>query len=485
MNFLYSLRFRIVSSFCLFTALLGIIYAFFVFILIVRIEDSLFTQSLHEEVEHYLLEYKQNKHAPLPTTRHLTAFIGESQMPSEIKRLVSGLAIGFHELEDEEYHIAVQPLVDHPERAYFVYNVASLETPEMRMHKIRVALIIGIILIVGLALALGLVISRRIFAPVTQLAEQVDKVDPEHLPTDLAKNFYQDEVGILARALEKAIRRIDKYAKALSQELEEGRRVQRSFLPGQMLQKTGWEIEAFFKPARKMSGDFYDLFELPGNNLAIVIADVCGKGAGAALFMGLFQSLIQIHSARESDRITRNEETNAANSFHSRDGDQSELSPSSIDILSIIENTNRYIAENHGDTGIFATLFFGILNTADGLLTFINCGHEPPYIISATGIRKKLKSSGPVIGFLPDAEYKTGNVYLNTGDMLIGYTDGVPEARSPEDKMFTRQHFESMLNFQENRSMEEMLELIKEALFNHIRSAPQEDDITILALKRC
>ena len=172
-------------------------------------------------------------------------------MPSEVKRLVSGLEIGIHEFEDEEYHIAVQPLADRPERAYFVYDVASLETSEKRMHKIRLVLMIGIILIVGLAFALGLAISRRIFAPVIQLAEQVDKVDPEHLPTDLASDFYEDEVGIMARALEKAIRRIDKYATALNQELEEGRKVQRSFLPGQMLQKTGWEICAFFKPARK------------------------------------------------------------------------------------------------------------------------------------------------------------------------------------------------------------------------------------------
>ena len=484
-KFHYSLRFRIISSFCLFTAVLGIIYASFVFLLIVEIEDTLFTRRLHEEVEYYLSEYEQNRHASPPTTRHLTTYIGKSGMPPEIIRLVEGLEIGFHEFEDEEFHVAVQSLADRKERAYFVYNVASLETPEKRMHKIRVILAIGVILIVGLAFGLGLVISKRIFAPVTQLAVQVDKVDPENLPTDLSSKFYDDEVGILARALERAIRRIDKYSTALNQELEEGRKIQRSFLPSQMLQKSGWKIGAFFKPARKMSGDFYDLFELPGNNLAFVIADVCGKGAGAALFMGLFQSLIQIHSARESDRITRNGKLNTIYSVQNKDEDQAGFSTCSIDILSIIENTNRYIAENHGDTGMFATLFFGILNTTDGLLTFINCGHEPPYILGATGIKEKLKSSGPVIGFLPDAEFKTGKVHLDTGDILISYTDGVPEARSPEDKMFTRQNFESMLNDQENRSPEEMLEKIKVSLFEHIRSAPLEDDITILALKRC
>ncbi len=120
-----------------------------------------------------------------------------------------------------------------------------------------------------------------------------------------------------------------------------------------------------------MSGDFYDLFDLPGNNLAFVIADVCGKGAGAALYMGIFQSLIQIYSTWESDRIIRNEKTNAANSFQNREEDQPVSSTCSIDILSIIENTNRYIAKNHGDTNIFATLFFGILNTGDGLLNFV------------------------------------------------------------------------------------------------------------------
>ena len=406
-------------------------------------------------------------------------------MPPEIKKLVSGIDVGLHEFEDKELHIAVQSLADRQERLYFVYNVASLETPEKRMRKVAVILAVGVVLIVGLALALGLIISRRIFAPVAHLADQVDKVDPEHLPTDLSAQFYDDEVGILACSMEQAIQRIKKYSTALNQELEEGREIQRCFLPQQLPRKEGWEFEAFLKPARKMSGDFYNIFELPGDHLAFVIGDVCGKGAGAALFMGLSQSLIRIYSYQEVVKVTKSTETDTDHIYHGKVGDQPELSTSAIDILSVIKKTNLYIAENHGDTGMFATLFMGILDTTSGLLTYINCGHEAPYILGSSGIKAKLKSSGPAIGILPDAKFKVSNIHLNAGDMLIGFTDGVSEARSPEDKMFTRKHLESVLNNQIYPTLQDVLETIKLNLFDHVKSAPLEDDITLLALRRC
>ena len=484
MKFRHSLRFRILSTFCLFTALLGIIYAFFAFVLIHQTEDNLFNRHLHDEAEQYLARCEQNRHTPLPTSQHLTAYVGKSLMPPEIRRLVSGIDVGFHEFEEEDIHIAVQPLSEREERLYLVYNVASLETSAKRMRKVGAVLAVGIILIIGLALALGIIISKRIYAPIAYLAKQVDKVDPNQLLTDLSVQCYDDEVGILARALEQAIQRIKTYSRALNHELEEGREIQQYFLPRQLPRKTGWEIRALLKPARKMSGDFYDLFELPGNHLAFVIADVCGKGAGAALFTGLVQSLIQIYSAQEIERVTQSVKTYPTYGFHNKSGDQPGLSTFLIDIQSVIENTNRYIAENHGDTGMFATLFMGILNTTNGVITYINCGHEPPYILDSSGIKEKLKSSGLPIGVLPDAKFKVCNIHLNVGDLLVGYTDGIPEARSPEDKMFTRKHFELILNNQVNPSLQEMLETIKLSVFDHIKSAPLEDDITILALQR-
>ncbi len=101
-------------------------------------------------------------------------------------------------------------------------------------------------------------------------------------------------------ALQESLTQVEAYSQALNDELEKGREMQTNFLPGQLLHKPGWEIVAYFKPAHQVAGDFYDAFELPRGYLGLVIADVCDKGVGAALFMALFRSLIRIFSGQTS-----------------------------------------------------------------------------------------------------------------------------------------------------------------------------------------
>ena len=113
-----------------------------------------------------------------------------------------------------------------------------------------------------------------------------------HQTTDAIAKRKQAE-----RSLQDSLRQIDAYSKALTKEMEQGRQMQANFLPESLPQKPGWAFAAFFQPARQVSGDFYDIFELPGGRVGIVIADVCDKGVGAALFMALFRSLIRVFSA--------------------------------------------------------------------------------------------------------------------------------------------------------------------------------------------
>ena len=91
---------------------------------------------------------------------------------------------------------------------------------------------------------------------------------------------------------------VEALSAAMAKELDKGRQMQKNFLPADLLTEEGWEFEAYFSPARELAGDFYDLFELPGYSIGLVVADVCDKGVGAALFMGLFRSLIRIFSGQ-------------------------------------------------------------------------------------------------------------------------------------------------------------------------------------------
>jgi sigma-B regulation protein RsbU (phosphoserine phosphatase) len=132
---------------------------------------------------------------------------------------------------------------------------------------------------------------------------------------------------------------------------------------------------------------------------------------------------------------------------------------------------------------MFATLFFGVLNPKTGLLVYVNGGHEPPFVVGSTGFKQRLDPTGPAVGVVPHITFKIKQVQLEPGDTLLGYTDGVSEARSPGDELFTKKRLESLLD-QPACSASDLLERIKTSLFVHIDNAQQFDDITMIAVYR-
>ncbi|MBR8834311.1 MAG: SpoIIE family protein phosphatase [Stigonema ocellatum SAG 48.90 = DSM 106950] len=282
-------------------------------------------------------------------------------------------------------------------------------------------------------------------------------------------------------SLDKAKGAIETYSKALDSELEKGRQIQIDFLPREIPQLPNWEISACFYPARQVAGDFYDAFMLPGNYLGLVIADVCDKGVGAALFMALFRSLIRVFSGQTQleglSIIGKDEKLNGfIDPLVTTDLNQ-------INALKAVLLTNNYIAQEHGDMNMFATLFFGVLNPADGCLTYINAGHEPLFIVGDSRVKQYLKTTGPAVGIMPNIRFKIQQVQLEPGDILIGYTDGVTEARAPSREFFTTKRLLSLLE-QPTSSVYDLLERIKTNLFSHIDNAQQFDDITMLIVGR-
>src|SRR5574341_174904 len=151
------------------------------------------------------------------------------------------------------------------------------------------------------------------------------------------------------------------YLKGLERELEIGREIQASFLPEDLPQPPGWEIAARFQPAREVAGDFYDAFPLAHNErIGLIIADVCDKGVGAALFMALFRSLLRA--------LANQNFSNRAVGTDSR----RVLSNRAANLKNTVTLTNNYIARTHRRANMFATLFFGVLDTAAGSLSYIN-----------------------------------------------------------------------------------------------------------------
>ncbi|HSM73417.1 MAG TPA: SpoIIE family protein phosphatase [Desulfobacterales bacterium] len=277
-------------------------------------------------------------------------------------------------------------------------------------------------------------------------------------------------------ALKESLQQVEAYSATLGKELDQGRQMQRNFLPRRLPQNPGWEIAAFFEPARQVAGDFYDVFELPGSRIGLVIADVCDKGVGAALFMALFRSLIRIfsgQSALEGVGLPRPEIPLPGQAPN----------PCQNQMLRAVSLTNDYIAQNHSDLGMFATLFFGVLEAPTGKLTYINGGHEPPLIVAGGAVKRVLSPTGPAVGMWPQVAFQRGEAILAPGEALVGYTDGVTEAHSPGGEMFGKQRLLDLVAGGSS-SAADLVERLRAQLYAHIGDAQPFDDISLIVVQR-
>jgi len=290
-------------------------------------------------------------------------------------------------------------------------------------------------------------------------------MDGTRLFTSADVRLVETIAGLMGASLErKYLRDQEKaYLRALERELEIGHDIQMSFLPSVLPVVRGWEVEASLKAAREVAGDFYDVFTLDSDNIVcLIIGDVCDKGVGAALFMTLFRSLV---------RFTMG----AANGFGER-------SPASK-LKYAVTLTNNYIADTHGETGMFATIFFGLLDANKGVLTYINAGHEPPVILGLDGTWKLLGRTGMSVGVLPDWEFQVEQVLMKPGDLFFAFTDGAPEMNDPSGNFFGKERLLHLLG-NGGKSASEVIVEINGELIEHIGNGKQFDDITLLAVRR-
>jgi sigma-B regulation protein RsbU (phosphoserine phosphatase) len=338
---------------------------------------------------------------------------------------------------------------------------------------------------VGSALAVPILRGDKLLGILTLLHAQPGHFTPEtaalmlltarQIGSALENTRLYSRLAESYRLLKLAKLKIEDYSKALDAEMEKGKKIQRDFLPDQIPRIDGWDIAVCFKPARQVSGDFYDVFLLPGNLIGLVIADVCDKGVGSALFMALFRSLIRVFSGQISLQGvsvsgTCKSDSNSFCDYHHV-------------ALRAVSLTNDYIAVEHGEEGMFATLFFGVLDPMSGKMGYVNGGHEPVVIVNPSGVKESLEATGPAVGMMPESKYAAKSVQIEPGDIIIGYTDGVTEALSSNKELYSRARLISIL---ENPAptASKLIEQIKIDILKYIDDAPQSDDITMFAVHR-
>ena len=254
------------------------------------------------------------------------------------------------------------------------------------------------------------------------------------------------------RNLEKA------YLQGLERELEIGRQIQEGFLPREIESPEGWQIATFFRAAREVSGDFYDVFPLGDGRLALIIGDVTDKGVGAALYMALFRTLFR--------------------SYLSTNGFAGAGSGNSLSAAT--KFINDYICTVH-DSESFCTAFVAVLDTSSGKLSYVSAGHDFPLVLS--GALEEIKPTGPAIGAIDDAEFELGELQLNSGDVLFCYTDGLLDIRNTAGESFGAEKLRLLIKGQP-RDISALVTGIISTVDAFSQGVEQYDDITLLGISK-
>jgi serine phosphatase RsbU (regulator of sigma subunit)/ketosteroid isomerase-like protein len=238
----------------------------------------------------------------------------------------------------------------------------------------------------------------------------------------------------------------------IERELQVARTIQQASLPREVPQLEGWRITPIYLPAREVGGDFYDFLELDDGRLGIVVGDATGHGVPAALVMASARSMLRAVA-------------------------QASVSPGDA-----LRRVNDPLATEI-PPNMFVTCFYCILDPKSGSLSYANAGHDLPYVWHG-GACEELRARGMPLGLLPGMHYEQKEIVLQKGESALLYTDGLVEAHNPQREMFGFPRLQTLVSehAEEERSLEATL---LEELYSFVGEGwEQEDDITLLTLRR-
>lgn len=312
-----------------------------------------------------------------------------------------------------------------------------------------------------------LTVRRIVLKPIGELAEFTDDITKTRNFEDRRIELKTgDEIEDLGNSFNFMMEEMERYIDDLSRvtaekqrigaELDIATRIQASMLPTifpAFPDREEFDIYATMDPAKEVGGDFYDFFMVDDDNLAIVVADVSGKGVPAALFMVIGKTLIKDHTEKDKD------------------------------LGEVFSEINNLLCESNSEE-LFITAFEAVLNLKTGELRYVNAGHEMPFIYKKNEEFKPYKiKPGFVLAGMEDMRYRSGVMTLEPGDKIFQYTDGVTEATDSDSKLFGMERLEASLNKVKDKDVTDILKSVKKDIDEFVNVAPQFDDITMLCLE--
>jgi phosphoserine phosphatase RsbU/P len=236
----------------------------------------------------------------------------------------------------------------------------------------------------------------------------------------------------------------------LEQEISIARDIQQALIPHGFRDFPYFAVTGIHTPCHAVGGDYFDVFPLSDDRTAILVADVSGKGIGAALLTTMLQGAL-------SGMTTGS------------------------DPVQVLNHVNRFLCE-HSDVGRYATMFFSVLDR-DGQLLFVNAGHPSPLILRRGEVTDLFTEGSFPVGLVPEASYEATTEKLQPGDTLILFSDGITEAMDPEEQLFDVSRLRTALSGQHDVPLEVLQKKVLESVETFTRGASQTDDMTLLLVR--
>ena len=335
------------------------------------------------------------------------------------------------------------PIIGYFQNAAGAVDVDSLELDSPALEALRAA---GVKLVVPLV-SQGELIGVLNLGP--RLSEQDYSGDDRKLLDNLAAQAAPAvRVGQLVRQQETEARSRER----IEQELKVATLIQQNFLPKELPDLSGWQVAAYYRPAREVGGDFYDFIELDEDKLGIVIGDVTDKGVPAAMVMAATRSVLRASAQRL-------------------------MAPGEV-----LERVNELLCPDMPEK-MFVTCFYAVLDRRSGKLSFANAGHDVPYLGTPDGEVTELRARGMPLGLMPGMGYEEKEAELGPGDTALLYSDGLAEAHDSDHEMFGFPRVKGLTG--ERKGGQELIDLLLSELEGFTgRDWEQEDDITLVTVSR-
>ncbi len=345
--------------------------------------------------------------------------------------------------------------------------VAAQIVTQATLELLRWAGLASIITLLA-GITVSVFVVKRLTTPVSLLCTAARTVGSGDFNTGMLQPVARrnDELGELARTFQNMVESLKIHMRELQittaakerieSELRVATDIQMSMLPHvfpPFPDRKEFDIFAMMQPAKEVGGDLYDFFFVQPNKLCFIIGDVCGKGVPAALFMAITKTLLKTAG-------------------------MAGLPPNQM-----LSHTNT-ILNAVNESSMFATVFCAIMDTDTGEVTFANGGHPPALLCdSAKGFQYLKVQEGFVVGPLPDIAFTCESLTLITGDVIFLYTDGVTEAADSDNRLYSETRLQQTLTGLKNEDAMGMVKAVWDDIETFVRSAPQVDDITMLAVR--